>query len=119
MIGRRGFLRAIGAGVLGLSLALKTPDDGPLARFFSDGLRWPDAMRRGDLVTIEGVYAVNPATQTPTAHLQRFVVVEDVIGGTFIEDGSMWPPMYDTGMYQNVSALPSPSARVHIRGPYE
>lgn len=35
-------------------------------------------LRKGDVITVEGRYAVNPITRKPTEHLQLFVVTSDV-----------------------------------------
>lgn len=38
-----------------------------------------ELFRVGDVITIEGIYAYNPITHTPTTHLKQFVVTADDI----------------------------------------
>lgn len=81
---RRGFLR--GLGVIGGMAALS-----PLAPFasFCPAPKLPSPvitadsfLKAGDVFTIEGVFAVNPATGRQSSALQRFIVthVNDSVG---------------------------------------
>ena len=107
MIGRRGFFRRIGTAVLGAAIALRVPQEGPLARFLDDGLKWPQALQRGDVFTIEGVHAINPITSQRTTRLQQFVVTWDVAGGSFVDEDVVYPTVRD---------WPAPHARIVVYG---
>ena len=114
MLGRRGFLRSIGAAVLGASLALKAPIESVIDRAFSDGIATPWALRAGDCFSIEGVYAVNPITLWPLANHQLFVVTQPVEAGEFIDEDTIWPKLITDGPYQTVSQQPLPGAKLGL-----
>jgi hypothetical protein len=68
-------------------------------------------LKKGDVFTIAGVFAVNPQSRLTTNQLRQFVVTADTSS-----DGSgnatipMSPTMAATGAYQNVTALPLANA---------
>lgn len=47
----------------------------------------------GDIITIEGQYAINPMTGQYTAHSQQFVVTADVYGGATVTVQPYQPPV--------------------------
>lgn len=57
--------------------------------------------KKGDVVTIEGVYRVHPETKESTGQLQRFVVTSDYAGGE--GDLQISPAIVASGGGQNVS----------------
>lgn len=63
-------------------------------------------LKAGDVITIEGVYAVNPITKEALPTLQQFVVQADVDVSGSEGTVTVLPGMYSSGPYQNVSALP-------------
>jgi hypothetical protein len=72
-------------------------------------------LRRGDVITITGVNAVNPETKADTGVLRRFVVTADVSS-----DGSgnatlvISPAIIAGGAYQNVTARPADNAPIQV-----
>ena len=74
-------------------------------------------LKKGDIISIASVYAVNPVTKLSTGQLQQFVVTAD----TSDSSGAMAtlpisPAIYATGPNQNVTALPLSSAAVYVYG---
>lgn len=62
-------------------------------------------LTRGSVITLPGVFAVNPQTRTSTGVLQNFVVTADVAqNGTSIP---ISPAIVTSGAFQNVSASPT------------
>lgn len=105
-------------GVMGIVNAGAT--DNPYASTTSlvtDG--WTAAvgnrLRRGDVITITGVNAVNPETKADTGVLRRFVVTADAAS-----DGSgnltaiISPAIIAGGAYQNVTARPADNAPIQV-----
>lgn len=92
---RRQFLASLGvaAGALALNgLPLPAaPDTAALDTIFT----------RGDIITFDGVFAVNPYTRRVTPYLQQFVVTEVTSGGC-----AFHPRPIVAGPYRNVSAAP-------------
>jgi hypothetical protein len=114
---RRGFLQTLAAGLAGAALdperLLWTP--GAKTHFLPPPKGWERTasgvmFRVGDIVTFEGVYAVDPLTSRSTVQLRRFVVTARSIS----ED---WAPMavspriVANGPYRNVSQVPQGPAR--------
>jgi hypothetical protein len=75
-------------------------------------------LKKGDVIQMAGVYALNPMTYQSTGRLQDFVVtadVEDTNGdGTVTIPFS--PPLITAGVRANVSALPVDGALISING---
>ncbi len=73
-------------------------------------------LRKGDVFTIDGVYAVNPDNKVSTGQLQQFVVTADTAS-----DGSgnatvvISPAIIAGGAYQNVTARPADNAPITVR----
>lgn len=74
-------------------------------------------LKKGDIISIAGVYAVNPVSKANTGQLQQFVVTADTndSGGT-MATLPISPAVILTGPNQNVSALPLSSAAVYVYG---
>jgi len=74
-------------------------------------------LKKGDIITIAGVYSVNRVTKQSTGELQQFVVTADVAGsGTSI---GIYPPITppsggDPVAYQTVTASPANSATITL-----
>jgi hypothetical protein len=72
-------------------------------------------LKRGDVFTIAGVFAVNPETKVSTGVLRQFVVTADAAS-----DGSgnltaiIYPAIIAGGSYQNVTARPADNAAITI-----
>lgn len=73
-------------------------------------------LKQGDVITLAGVYAVNPVTKQALSNLQDFVVTADVSS-----DGSgnatviISPAIIAGGAYQNVTARPADNAAITVR----
>jgi len=74
-------------------------------------------LKKGDVISIAGVYEVNPQTRQSTGALAQFCVMADVTA-----DGSgnititLDRGMYASGQYQNVDALPIDGAAITTFG---
>jgi len=72
-------------------------------------------LKRGDVFTIAGVFAVNPETKQSTGALRQFVVTADAAS-----DGSgnltavIYPAIIAGGAYQNVTARPADNAAITV-----
>ena len=72
-------------------------------------------LKRGDVFTIAGVFAVNPETKVSTGVLRQFVATTDAAS-----DGSgnltvaIYPAIIAGGAYQNVTARPADNAAITI-----
>lgn len=76
-----------------------------------------DCYKAGDVITMEGVYAVNPITKEPTGSLMQFVVTADTDSDTNeIASLPISPAMYLEGAYQNISAYPVDGAAIKLFG---
>lgn len=72
------------------------------------------AIKKGDVITIAGVYRVHPETKASTGVLQQFVVTADVSsGGTSIP---ISPSIVTSGATQNVSGSPADNAAITVAG---
>jgi len=73
-------------------------------------------VRRGDVFTIDGVFAVNPVSKQSTGRLQTFTVMANAnsVGGgaTTI---TVSPPIITSGPYQTVSNAPATTAPITVR----
>lgn len=74
-------------------------------------------LKKGDVFTVAGVYAVNPQNYRSTTQLQQFVVTSTVTA-----DGSgnitipIYPPIVTSGAYQTVDASPANNAVITVFG---
>lgn len=74
-------------------------------------------LKKGDIITFDGVHAVNPVTKQTTGQLRQFVVTADVAsGGTSI---SVFPSIVPSNsgaavQYQTVDSSPANSANVNL-----
>lgn len=77
-----------------------------------------DTLKKGDIITVAGVYAVNPISKVSTGQLMQFRVKADVAAvSNAMASVSIDPPVYAaSGSLQNVSALPLTTAAVTIFG---
>lgn len=74
-------------------------------------------LKKGDIITLANVFAVNPQTRQTTGHLRQFVVTAD-----FSSDGSgngsvsIYPAMTASGQFQNITAMPIDGAAITVLG---
>jgi len=107
VVNRRAFLGTLAAGLAGIALdperLLWVPGQ---KRIFlpspSPSLVTSTALTKGDVFTIAGVYAINPATGRTLTTLQNFVIIDDVSAGP-VAVASVIPRPMDTGPYRNVN----------------
>lgn len=73
-------------------------------------------LKAGDIITLAGVYAVNPATKASTGRLQTFTVLADATSGATTGPATLTisPPIITTGAYQTVTAAPANSATITV-----
>lgn len=69
---------------------------------------------KGSVVTLPGVYAVNPQSRVSTGVLAQFVITADVAGGAVSLPIS--PAIVTSGAFQNVTASPTTGAPFTIFG---
>ena len=74
------------------------------------------ALKVGDVLTIDGVYAVNPQTRRSTGQLMQFVVTEDINDTAGAMTIKISPAIKASGQYQNVDALPLNDAPIKVFG---
>lgn len=74
-------------------------------------------LKKGDVFTIAGVYAVNPVSKNSTGNLQQFVVTADFSSdGTGAGTISIYPAITPTGAQKTVSASPADNAAITVLG---
>lgn len=76
-----------------------------------------DTFKKGDVIGIDNVYAVNPMTRrvTTQAHVKYFVVTADTTASAATVTVPISPTIYGPGsQYQNVDALPANAAAVTL-----
>lgn len=75
------------------------------------------ALKAGDVISIAGVYAVNPQTRQSTGQLAQFVVSADVDSdGSGLATIQIDRAINASGQYQNVNALPADNAAITVFG---
>lgn len=73
--------------------------------------------KKGDVITMEGVYAVNPQSKQSTGSLMQFVVTADTDSSSNeIASLPIAPAMYSSGPYKNVSRLPEDGDVIKLFG---
>ena len=74
-------------------------------------------LRRGDVFTIAGVFAVNPVSKQSTGRLQTFTVLANANSGASTGPAALTisPPMIVSGPYQTVTAAPADNAEIVVK----
>lgn len=74
-------------------------------------------VKKGDVITIAGVYAVNPVSKVSTGRLQTFTVLADADSGASTGPASLTisPPIITSGAYQTVTAAPADNAAITVK----
>lgn len=70
------------------------------------------SLKKGDIVTLGGVYAVNPLSKVSTGQLQKFTLTADVSDSGGAVTLSISPSIILTGALQTVTASPADNAVV-------
>lgn len=75
-------------------------------------------VKAGDVITIAGVFAVNPVTKATLPFLKQFVVTADANSGATTGPAtlSIYPAIIDSGAFKNVSAAPADNAAITVLG---
>lgn len=74
-------------------------------------------LKAGDVITLAGVYAVNPVSGASTGVLRQFVVTADATSdGTGEATLSIYPGITASGAYQTVTASPADNAAITVVG---
>lgn len=74
-------------------------------------------LRKGDVIQIEGVKAVNPLSRQSTGRLQDFVLLADASSdGSGVATLELWPPIITSGALQTVDAAPAEDALISVFG---
>lgn len=72
-------------------------------------------LKKGDVFTIAGVYAVNPQSRQSTGQLRQFVATSDAASdGSGNMTISISPSIVASGAYQTVTALPADNAAITV-----
>lgn len=73
-------------------------------------------LKKGDVFTIAGVFAVNPVSRESTGRLQNFVVKADADSGATSGPATLTisPPIITSGAYQTVTAAPADNAAITV-----
>lgn len=115
---RRAFLRRFGLGAAAAAAAMALDPEMALwvpgqTRIFLPAPKptivFPE-LRRGDIITIDGVFAVNPQTGKETEWLQQFVVIgerkdqEDPIGTVTLVP-EIWPPIVNRNRRKDMRGM--------------
>lgn len=106
---RTGSIVVSGAAPTGSTLALKS-------------LGAATTIKKGEVFTIAGYYAVHPETKAAYSHLQQFVVTADATGGaggganTTIAALAFSPAIVTSGACQNVTGTPGSDAALIFKG---
>lgn len=101
---RTGSITIDGAAPTGATIALKALGSGT-------------SIKKGEVFTIAGYYAVHPETKQPYSHLQQFVATADrTASGTTIASLPISPAIVTSGAYQNVYGTPGTDAAVILKG---
>lgn len=75
-------------------------------------------LKAGDVITLDGVYAVNPVTKATLPFLRQFVVKADADSGASTGPATLTisPAIVATGAFQNCSAVPADNAAITVIG---
>jgi hypothetical protein len=74
-------------------------------------------LKKGDIFTIAGVFAVNPQSRQSTGKLRQFVVTADTSSdGAGAATIPIYPAMTASGAYQTITAAPADNAALTVLG---
>ena len=74
-------------------------------------------LKKGDVFTMTGVYAVNPSTKASTGRLQTFTVLADADSGASTGPATLTisPPIIIDGAFKTVTAAPAADAPITVK----
>lgn len=103
------------------AVAYATVKDGDFTQsLVTDG--WTNSvtgiLKAGDVITIAGVFAVNPVTKATLPFLRQFTVTADANSGASTGPSTLtiYPAIIASGAFQNVSAEPADNAAITVLG---
>jgi hypothetical protein len=73
-------------------------------------------IKKGDIFTIDSVYAVNPVTKVKQNYLQQFVVTADVTASAGAATLVIAPAIITSGAFQTVDSVPADQAAITFLG---
>jgi len=73
-------------------------------------------LKKGDIFTVAGVYAVNPKTGESTGTLRTFTVTADITSTLAVIDIPIYPSIVATGAYATVDSTPANDAAITMIG---
>lgn len=114
---RRAFLVGLASAVVGAVLPRSSGVAASSSAIGSSVIGWGDEMPslcKGDVITISGVYTVNPFTKVDTGRLCQFVVTADVAAGENSCEVPICPSIIPAGPYQNVTSEPKAGAPITL-----
>lgn len=97
---------AVDGSITSATITYSAVKDSMTQTVHMDGLGTTKTVKKGDVFTIAGVYAVNPVTKAALPFLKQFVVTADVTSDavtTGDADVVIYPAMIWSGAFQNVS----------------
>jgi hypothetical protein len=77
-----------------------------------DGVGTTATVKAGEVLTIAGVYEVNPRTKSTLGFLKQFTVLADATASSGAATLTISPAIITSGAYQNVSVAPADNATV-------
>lgn len=87
------------------------------ATLVTEGWSAGSQLHKGDVITVAGVYAVNPMTRESTGQLRQFVVTQNAqADGTGNMTISISPPIITTGAFKTVTNSPADNASITVFG---
>jgi hypothetical protein len=74
-------------------------------------------LRAGDVITLAGVFSVNPVSKVSTGRLQTFTVLANANSGASTGPATLTisPPIITSGAYQTVTAAPADNAAIVVK----
>jgi len=73
-------------------------------------------LNKGDIITLTGVYAVNPVSYQSTGQLQQFVITSTISDTSGAITASISPSIITSGQLQTVTASPADAAAIQVVG---
>jgi hypothetical protein len=71
-------------------------------------------LKAGDIITLAGVYSINPISKQSTGRLQTFVITTDADSSSGAATLTISPAIITSGPYQTVSAAPADNAAITV-----
>lgn len=92
----------IGASITTSTITYEAVKDSMEQTISLAGLGTTNTIKKGDVFTIAGVYAVNPVTKARLGFLKQFTCLEDKTASGGATTVRIWPAMIWSGAFQNI-----------------